>query len=310
MSALAQRAEDYLRLRNALGHELAEAVRLLPRFVAYLDSIDATTVTLEAALAWAQQPDAAAGSNLRARRMTVARGFARHMAGVDPRTQVPPVGLMVYRKQWRPPFIYQHADVESLMTHAVQSIRDPLRAATYHTLIGLLAATGMRVGEALRLQRRDIDWDEGVITVLASKFGKSRELPVTASTLHALARYADHRDDAQPRPSASTFFVSTAGTAVRYPHFGEAFRRLVRDTAVGTASPTRPRIHDLRHSFAVHTLIAWYQADSTDVNAMLPRLSTYLGHRDPVSTYWYLSAAPELLSLAADRLQTAQDTRS
>ena len=309
MSALAQRAEDYLRLRNALGHELAEAVRLLPRFVAYLDSVGATTVTLDAALAWAQLPEAAPGSNLRAKRMTVARGFARHMAGVDPRTQVPPLGLISYRKQWRPPFIYQRADVEMLMTHAVQVIRDPLRAASYHTLIGLLAATGMRVGEALRLHRGDIDWDDGVITVLASKFGKSRELPLTASTLQALARYAEHRDHAQPRPSASTFFVSTAGTAVRYPHFGAQFRRLVDVTGVGATSPARPRIHDLRHSFAVHTLIAWYRAGH-DVNAMLPRLSIYLGHRDPVSTYWYLSAAPDLLALAAARLQAVQEARS
>jgi integrase/recombinase XerD len=309
MSALSQRAEEYLRLRHALGHELAEAVRLLPRLVAYLDSIGATTVTVDAALAWAQQPDAAPGSNLWARRMTVARGFARHMAGVDPHTQVPPVGLVVYRKRWRPPFIYTRTDIEVLMAEAIRAIRNPLRAATYHTVIGLLAATGMRVGEALRLQRCDIDWDEGVITVRASKFGKSRELPLADSTVQALARYAEKRDRSQPRPRASTFFVSTAGTAVLYPHFGEVFRRLVRATGVGNGSPTRARIHDLRHSFAVHTLIAWYQAGD-DVNAMLPRLSTYLGHRDPVCTYWYLSAAPELLALAAARLQAAQEARS
>ncbi|WP_157437910.1 tyrosine-type recombinase/integrase [Actinoplanes subtropicus] len=163
--------------------------------------------------------------------------------------------------------------------------------------------------QALRLHRDDIDWDDGVITVLASKFGKSRELPLAASTRQALARYAEHRDHAQPRPSASTFFVSTAGTAIRYPHFGAQFRRLVNATGVGATSPARPRIHDLRHSFAVHTLIAWYQAGH-DVNAMLPRLSIYLGHRDPVSTYWYLSAAPDLLALAAARLQAIQEARS
>jgi integrase len=309
MSALSQRAEEYLRLRQALGHELAEAVRLLPRFVAYLDSIGATSITVDAALAWAQQPDAAPGSNLCARRMTVARGFARHMASVDPGTQVPPVGLVVYHKRWRPPFIYREADVEALMAEAIRAFRNPLRAATYHTLIGLLAAAGMRVGEALRLQRSDIDWDQGVITVWASKFGKSRQLPLAESTVQALARYAEKRDRLQPRPRASTFFVSTAGTAVLYPHFGEVFRRLVDATGVGNVSPARPRIHDLRHSFAVHTLIAWYRAGN-DVNAMLPRLSTYLGHRDPISTYWYLSAAPELLALAAARLQAVQEVRS
>jgi integrase len=309
MSTLAERADEYLQLRRALGHELAEAVRLLPRFVAYLDAIGATTVTVDAALAWAQQPDADLGSNLRARRMTVARGFARHMAGTDPHTQVPPLGLVTYRKRWRPPFIYAEADVRLLMTEAVRAIHTPLRAATYHTLIGLLAATGMRIGEALRLQRSDIDWGEGVVTVRASKFSKSREMPLAESTVEALASYAKKRDRSQPRPQVSTFFVSTAGTAVLYPHFGAMFRRLVRATGVGDGSPARPRIHDLRHSFAVHTLVSWYQTGK-DVNAMLPRLSTYLGHRDPVSTYWYLSAAPELLALAAARLHAAQEARS
>jgi integrase len=178
MSALAERAEEYLRLRHALGHDLAEAARLLPRFVAYLDGIDATTITVDAALAWAQQPNAGPGSNLPARRMTVARGFARHMAGIDPRTQVPPLGLVTYRKRWRAPFIYSAADVRALMAEAARSIPTPLRAATYQTLIGLLAATGMRVGEALRLERSDIDWVEAAITVHASKFGKSRQLPL------------------------------------------------------------------------------------------------------------------------------------
>jgi len=247
MSALAERAQEYLRLRRALGHDLAEAVRLLPRFVAYLDDIGATTVTVDAALAWAQEPNAAPGSNLPARRMTVARGFARHLAGTDPRTQVPPLGLVTYRQRWRPPFIYSATDVQALMAEAIRAIPTPLRAATYQTLIGLMAATGMRVGEALRLQRCDVDWTEAAITVRASKFGKSRELPLAASTVEALDSYAERRNRTQPRPRTTTFFVSTAGTAVIYPIFGRAFRQLVQTTGVGTGSPARPRIHDLRH---------------------------------------------------------------
>jgi integrase len=309
MSALAERAEEYLRLRRALGHELADAARLLPRFVAYLDAIGVITITVDAALAWAQQPDAGPDSNLQARRMTVARGFARHMAGIDPRTQVPPLGLVAYRKHWRAPFIYSATDVMVLMAEAARTIPAPLRAATYQTLIGLLAVTGMRVGEALRLERSDIDCVEGTITVRATKFGKSRQLPLASSTMEALASYAEQRDRFQPRPKTSTFFVSTAGTAVIYSHFGEAFRRLVQATGVGEGSPARPCIHGLRHSFAVHTLLSWYQAGD-DVNAKLPRLCTYLGHRGPVSTYWYLSAVPELLALAAGLLETGQETRS
>ena len=308
MSALAGRAEEYLRIRRMLGHELAEAARLLPRFVAYLDDTGAEVITVEAALAWAQQPQARPGSKVAARRMTVARGFARHMAGIDPRTQVPPPGLLPYRRRWRPPFIYSDADIQALMGQVPRVVRSPLRAATYQTLTGLLAATGMRVGEALRLECGQVDWAEGVLTVHATKFGKSREVPLAPGTVQALAAYSRLRDQQFPQPKTPAFFVSTAGTPVAYPHFGAAFRRIIAASGVGAGSPVRPRVHDMRHSFAVHTLAGWYRAGE-DVSALLPRLSTYLGHRDPVSTYWYLSAAPELLELAAARLQAAQEAR-
>jgi integrase/recombinase XerD len=309
MSVLALRAEEYLRLRRCLGHELAEAVRLLPRFVAYLDDIGAPTVTIDAALAWSLQPDAGPGTSLRARRMTVARGFARHMAGIDAHTQVPPLGLVHYCQRWRRPFIYAPADIDVLMAQATAAIPSVLRAATYRTLIGLLAVTGMRVGEALRLRRSDIEWVEGVATVYATKFGKSRELPLTPTTMDALACYARTRNEYQPRPPAATFFVSTKGTAVLYSDFGATFRELVDAAGIGNGAPPHPRIHDLRHTFAVRTLVNWYRSGE-DVNAKLPCLSTYLGHRDPVSTYWYLSAAPELLALAADRLQAPREVQS
>jgi integrase/recombinase XerD len=308
MSALAGRAEEYLRIRRMLGHELAEARRLLPRFVAYLDKTGAEVITVDAALAWAQQPQARPGSKVAARRMTVARGFARHMAGIDPRTQVPPPGLLPYRKRWRPPFIYSDADIQALMAGVPRIVRAPLRAATYQTLIGLLAATGMRVGEALRLERGQVDWAEGVLIVHATKFGKSREVPLSLGTVQALAAYARVRDQFLPRPRTPAFFVSTAGTPVAYPHFGAAFRRIIAASGVGVSSPVRPRVHDVRHSFAVHTLAGWYRAGE-DVSSLLPRLSTYLGHCDPVSTYWYLSAAPELLELAAARLRQAQEAQ-
>ena len=200
MSDLSGQAGDYLRLRRALGHKLDDAHRLLPRFVAYLDTIGAESVTVEAALAWARRPDADPASSVWMRRMNVARGFARHMAGVDPGTEVPPPGLVTFRQRRRQPFIYSDADIAALMAHARQSIPTPLRAATVETLIGLLAATGMRVGEAIRLQRPDLRWAEAVIVVRDSKFGKSRLVPLHASSVAALAAYAGQRDRLQPSP--------------------------------------------------------------------------------------------------------------
>lgn len=303
MSALGQAVDDYLRLRRSLGHDLADAGRLLPRFVAYMDANGAETVTIETALAWAQQPDAEPGTTVWPRRMTAVRGFARHMAGVDPGTEVPPLGLVPYRQQWRPPFIYNPADITALMTQARQSLsRPPLRADTYETLIGLLASSGMRVGEVIRLDRPDVDWSEGVLLIRDSKFGKSRQVPVHASTLEALALYASRRDSVGTRPHSMAFFISSRGTRLCYAVVSDTFRTLVRGAGVGNGSTVTPRIHGLRHSFAVRTLLGWYQAGE-DVAVRLPWLSTYLGHRDPRSTYWYLSAVPELLAFAANRLE-------
>jgi len=307
MTALANHAEEYLRLRRALGHKLDDAHRLLPRFVAYLDAIGAGTVTIETALAWARRPDADPASSVWMRRMTVARGFARHMAGVDPSTEIPPLGLVTFRQRRRAPFIYSNADIAALMAHARDTIPTPLRAATIETLIGLLAATGMRVGEAIRLERPDVVWADALIVVRDSKFGKSRLVPLDPSTIAALGDYAKQRDRLQPHPASRTFFVSTVGTALRHCDIGRTFCKLIDATRVGAGAANRPRIHDVRHTFAVRTLVGWYR-DGHDVQARLPRLATFLGHRDPISTYWYLSAVPELLSLATARLETTEAT--
>ena len=176
MSALEQALLDYLRLRRSLGHELVDVARLLRGFIAYLDAHDARTVTIDAALAWAQQPKT--GTTVGPRRMTAARGFARYLAGVDANTEVPPLGLMPHRHRWRQPFIYSQADIDALMSQARCSIVSRLRAATYDTLIGLLAASGLRIGEAIKLDRSDVDWAEGVLLIRESKFGKSRLVPL------------------------------------------------------------------------------------------------------------------------------------
>ena len=236
--------------------------------------------------------------------MTIARGFARYLAGIDARTEVPPPGLIAGRHRWRPPFIYSPGDIEALMTQARQLT--PMPAATHETLIGLLAATGLRVGEAIRLDRADINWADGVLAIRESKFGKTRMVPVLDSTLGSLGRYARVRSQLCPQAATASFFVSTAGTRLIYACVGQVFRRLRDHAAVGAGADRPPRIHDLRHTFAVRTLVKWYQAGE-DVEARLPILSAYLGHRDPRSTYWYLSAAPELLALAAGQLERSQE---
>jgi integrase len=307
VSALEQALTDYLQLRHSLGHELAEAGWLLPGFVAYLDAHGSPTVTIEAALAWAQQaPKSPAGrvTTVGPRRMTAARGFARYLSGIDASTEVPPLGLMPHRQRWRQPFIYSAADIDALLELARRTIVSPLRAATYQTLIGLLAASGMRIGEAIKLDRSDVDWARGVLLIRESKFGKSRLVPLHPSSMQALEGYARLRDQLQPRPAEPAFLVSLNRKRLLYAVVQLTFRQLIDNAGIGAGAPSPPRLHDLRHTFAVRTLLGWYRAGE-DVQSKIPSLSTYLGHREPASTYWYLSAAPELLALAAARQDTA-----
>ncbi len=303
MSALERDLADYLQLRRSLGHELAEARWLLPGFVAYLDAHESPTVTIRAALAWAQQSPTGQVTTVGPRRMTAARGFARYLAGIYPGTEIPPSGLMPHRQRWRQPFIYSTADIEALMNQAHQSITSPLRAATYETLIGLLASGGLRIGEAIKLDRSDVDWSGNVLLIRESKFGKSRLVPLHSTAMQELSAYAALRDKLQPRPKEPSFFMSLTHKRLCYTVVSQTFRKLVNNAGIGTGAPSAPRLHDLRHTFAVRTLLSWYRSDE-DVQAKIPALSTYLGHREPASTYWYLSAAPELLALAAARQHT------
>ena len=174
MTALAEHLAEYLQLRRTLGYKLADAHRVLPWFVAYLDDRNLEFVTIEMALAWSLAPAVPVGSVVPAARMMAVRGFARYLSGIDPRTEVPPAGTIRNRQLWRRPYIYTDADVLALIEQAQTVIAEPLRSATYQTLIGLLATTGLRVGEALRLDRGDFDRSEGVLRIRESKFGKSR----------------------------------------------------------------------------------------------------------------------------------------
>ena len=194
------------------------------------------------------------------------------------------------------------------MERARTAIRQRLVAATYETLIGLLAATGMRISEAIKLDHADLDWQQGVLLVRESKFNKSRYLPVHASTLDALERYTHQRDRLCPNPRDPSFFISLRRRRLDDCAVHTTFRRLCDATGVGADAPFPPRLHDLRHTMAVKTLLGWYR-EGVDVHSRLPALSTYLGHLNPAYTYYYLSAAPQLLAHAARMLDAAQEAR-
>jgi integrase len=308
MSAVAMALDEYLTLRRSLGYKLERAGELLVDFVAYLERAGADHVTVELAVSWAMRaanPD----SCWRAQRLGVVRCFARYLHAVDPQHQVPPPGLLPRGERRPAPFLFSKADIVALMA-AARQLRSPLQALTIEALIGLLAVTGLRVGEVIRLDGGDLDVAQGVLVVRNSKLGRSRHVPLHASTAEALRAYLRRRDGLFPRPISPALFISTTGTRLRAGNLRSVFvELLVRAGLPPRAGRRGPRIGDLRHSFAVQTLLDWHLAD-LDVHPRLPVLSTYLGHVSPASTYWYLSASPPLLAAAARRLDnTRKDSR-
>ena len=304
MSGLRTELDHYLAIRRAVGFKLRRAELLLADFISYLGDNGTDTITTEAALAWASLP-LNASLEWWGYRLSVVRAFARHLHAIDARHEVPPPGLLPARTHRAVPYLYSDADIAALMS-AARQLHSPLRAATFESLIGLLAVTGLRIGEALRLDGNDVDLVAGVLQIRQSKFGKSRQVPLHPSTVEALAAYRRRRDQLCRHRRDAAFFVSTAGTRLLYCNAHLAWLDLVRRAGLQPRSPRcRPRPHDLRHSFAVRTLLGWYR-DGADVAAQMPLLSTYLGHVHPANTYWYLSAAPELLTLVAARLDAAE----
>ena len=310
MNELRGGLEEYLAIRRCLGFELRLLTGCLRNFVAFAESEGEVCITTELALRWAKQPTAAQPSTW-AWRLGMVRRFAAWRSAMDPRTEIPPEGLLPHRYRRKPPYVYTDAEIERLVREAsrLPSSRG-LKAATYATLFGLLAVTGMRVSEAIGLDRQDVALDDGILTIRRTKFGKSRLVPVHASTRDALGAYAETRDRILRVAMSSAFFVSEHGTRItewstRY-NFSKVSRRIgLRASAVGYRHGRGPRLHDMRHRFAARTLIDWYRA-GLDVERELPKLSTYLGHVHVNDTYWYLEAIPELLQLATTRLMEAQ----
>jgi integrase/recombinase XerD len=300
MTTLRTALVDYLDLRRSLGFSLQRDAKLLAQFITYLEQRETSTVTTVAALAWVTLPAPASATWL-AIRMRAVRGFATYLHTLDPAVEVPASGLLPGRGRRAVPYLYSDTDLAALFTEAEQ-LRTPLRTGTIQTLIGLLAVTGMRIGEALALDDNDFDTRVGLLLVRHAKLGKSRQVPLHSSTVRALMGYQRLRDDVFPRPVSEALLVSTVGTRLLNYNVSQTFAKLTRQAGVTARSVScRPRPHDLRHSFAVRTLLDWYR-DGGDVPARLPLLSTYLGHVAPANTYWYLQAAPELMAEAARRL--------
>jgi integrase/recombinase XerD len=300
MSDLHQVLDDYLATRHAMGYKLQHADRRLLEFVGSVLAQGGSSITTKLALQWATQPPGAS-PKWWARRLGMVRQFALYAQAFDPRTEVPPHQLLPCPSRRLTPYIYSKQDIDRLL-QAAQAQPDRLSASTDTTLLGLIAVTGMRVGEAIRLDRRDVDHDRGLLVVRGAKFGKSRELPLHPSTVEALGHYTRSRDRLLPIQSSSRLFLSRKGKPLIYSNVHRRFHRLIERAGMANRSPRRPRIHDLRHTFAVRTLIGWYRA-GVDVQSRLPLLSTYLGHLNPTMTYWYLTAVPELLLLISERCQ-------
>jgi integrase/recombinase XerD len=215
-------------------------------------------------------------------------------------SEIPSADLLPARPVRATPHVYSDDETVALMRAAL-TLRPPLRAATFETLIGLLAVSGLRLGEALSLDRHDVDLKSGTLHVHAKR-AKQREVPVHATTTAALGKYARLRDRQCPEPSTPSFFVSTRGRRLTVSDVHYAFPRLIRQVGLhGRGQRVTPRPHDFRHAYAVHTLLDWHHI-GVEVDRALPLLSTYLGHRDPSDTQWYLQAVPELLELVAKRL--------
>jgi integrase len=297
---------EYLALRRALGYRLARPEKLLGQFLDHLERAGESRITVTAALDWARLP-AGGGSNWWAYRLSTVRGFATYLHAIDPAHEVPAADLLPHRPLRASPYLYSDADITALIA-ATNMLRTPLRRATFATLIGLLTVTGIRVGEAIALNRGDVDLPDdehaaGRLLVRYGKFGKTRELALHPSTVQALRRYQRLRDRLAPPTGTSALLVSTAGTRLNYCNVHNAFHRLVRVAGLTPRSPScRPRIHDVRHSFAVHAMLDAYTAGQ-DGQTRLTLLSTWLGHVHPGSTYWYLSASPELMAVAGQRLE-------
>jgi len=311
MNTLRQAHQEYLAMRRSLGFKLKGTDKRLLDFVTFMEQHRASYITHSLALAWAKQPSGVRPGEW-ARRLSEVRLFARHRSATDPRTQVPPAGLLPYRPKRAQPYLYSDEEIEALLRAALMLPGNAgLRPWTYHCLLGLLSVSGLRVGEAQNLELHDVDLKASVLTIRGAKFGKSRLVPLHASSCRVLADYMARREQIWAgRASSSYLFVSNWGNRLDGGDIRRTFYALSRQVGLrGPSDSHGPRLHDLRHRFATKALWRWYRAGE-NVEQRLPILSAYLGHVHWSDTFWYLSALPELMHEAMSRLEHRWEGRS
>ena len=301
MSTLRELLHDYLAMRRALGFKLRTEGTGLSSFVTFMEQAQAAAISTDLALAWAKQPTLVQPTQW-ARRLSYVRGFARYCSALDPRTEVPPLGLIPFPHRRPSPYFFTDNDIDRLLQNALQwPAKAGLVNHTLYCLLGLLSVSGLRIGEALGLALDDVDLEAGILSIRATKFGKSRLVPLHPTTVEVLTDYRERRERFLSGRYVPHWFVNTHGGRLEYDYVFRTFRRL---TAGLPSQPgrARPRLHDLRHRFALMTVVHWYR-DGQDVERRLPVLSAFLGHVQTSDTYWYLSACPELLGAAKARLE-------
>jgi integrase/recombinase XerD len=307
MTPLRHAVQEYVRMRRALGFKLSEHDTVLLEFVEFLDQHRASYITQALALAWAQRPSHTQPASW-ARRLSIVRGFAQYRSATDPRTEIPTPGLLPFRPQRARPYLYSDAEIRALLRAALtlpcRYERGRLRPWVYHCLFGLLSVAGLRLGEVRNLELPDVDLEAAVLTIRGAKFGKTRLVPLHRSTCRVLADYLRRRNRHwRQRPVSSYVFVSSQGHRLDSGDIHRTFYALSRQIGLRGPSDRRgPRLHDLRHRFATHTLVRWYRAHQ-DPERKLPVLSAYLGHVHVADTQWYLSGSPELMREAMRRLE-------
>lgn len=299
MTPLQNALDSYLTMRRSLGYKLTTQEQRLRGFVAFMSQRSAQTLTAKLAVEWAGSQ---CGPATWSSRLSTVRSFARHVQMLDPRTEIPPSGMFPPQRRRRP-YIYAPDEIDDLLRALPSLVPTPYQARTYCQFLALLATTGMRFSEGVNLTRADVDFTAGLVTIRETKFAKTRIIPIHHTAIEALKSYADIRDGVKARRDAPHFFAGFKGSFLRHDAIHKPFLTWARRAGIrGPGRWNGPCIHDLRHTFAVRTLIRWYEAGS-DVERRLPLLSTYLGHTHVRDTYWYLSATADLLRHASRRFE-------
>jgi integrase len=295
--------KDYLNCRRKLGVELSREGSLLLNFARFADQAGHTgPLTQDLAESWACTSGASQIN--RARRLAIVRRFAEYRRQFDSDTQIPQSGLLGRTTRRLTPHIYSAEEIERLLA-ATKELKSTngLRSATYKAFFGLIAATGLRLSEAIDLKRCDVDLANGILTVRHTKYAKTRLVPLHPSTTQALRRYLCRRDQKIPAPTNDFFFLSARGAALDSRTVEYTFGRLRKRLGwIGRGSYSFPRIMDMRHSFICRRLVSWYKEGANVDNAILA-LATYVGHTEVTSTYWYITGVAELMAFAAQRFQ-------